>query len=85
MNTKLTLTIEQEIIEKAKKYAKSKGRSLSDLVENYFKTIVDTDPQKYKNQGSIAASLLGTFKEPENFDYKKDLQNFIAEKHLNNG
>jgi predicted HicB family RNase H-like nuclease len=39
MNAKLTLTIEQEVIEKAKKYAKQKGRSLSDLVENYFKTI----------------------------------------------
>ncbi|MDH5366136.1 MAG: DUF6364 family protein [Cyclobacteriaceae bacterium] len=40
MNTKLTLTIEQALIEKAKEYAKSKGRSLSDIVENYFKAIV---------------------------------------------
>ncbi len=37
MNKKLTLTIEQELISRAKKYAKDKGRSLSDLVENYFK------------------------------------------------
>ena len=34
MTTKLTLTIEQHIIEKAKVYAKSKGRSLSDIIEN---------------------------------------------------
>jgi len=40
MNTKLTLTIEQTLIEKAKEYAKAKGRSLSDIVENYFKAIV---------------------------------------------
>jgi hypothetical protein len=40
MNTKLTLTIEQALIEQAKKYAKGKGRSLSDLVGNYFKAIV---------------------------------------------
>lgn len=31
MSTKLTLTIEKEVIEKAKKYAKEKNRSLSDI------------------------------------------------------
>ncbi len=39
MNTKLTLTIEKEVIQIAKEYAKEKGQSLSDLVENYFKLI----------------------------------------------
>lgn len=39
MNTKLTLTIEKEGIEIAKKYAKEKGQSLSELVENYPKWI----------------------------------------------
>ena len=39
MNTKLTLTIDQSVIEKAKKYAKEKERSLSDLIENYLKLI----------------------------------------------
>ncbi|CAM3342923.1 DUF6364 family protein [Aequorivita lipolytica] len=85
MNTKLTLTIEQEVIEKAKAYAKGKGRSLSDLVENYFKTITASNQPDYKVHGSIAASLLGSFQEPENFDYKKELENAIAEKHLKNG
>ncbi len=35
MRTKLTLTINKDIIESAKRYAQSKGRSLPDLVENY--------------------------------------------------
>ncbi len=39
MNTKLTLTIEKTLIAKAKQYAKGKGRSLSDIVENYLKVI----------------------------------------------
>ncbi|WKN42377.1 DUF6364 family protein [Tunicatimonas pelagia] len=39
MNTKLTLTIEKEIIEIAKKYAKEKGQSLSEMVENYLKFV----------------------------------------------
>ena len=39
MNTKLTLTLEKEIIQKAKKYAKDKNRSLSDIIENYLKIL----------------------------------------------
>ena len=37
MNTKLTLTVEKKVIAKAKSYAKKQNRSLSKLVENYFK------------------------------------------------
>ena len=36
MDTKLTLTLEQNIIIKAKIYAKKNKRSLSDLIENYL-------------------------------------------------
>lgn len=32
MNTKVTLTIEKEVIEIAKEYAKEKGQSLSEMV-----------------------------------------------------
>jgi len=41
MNAKLTLTIEHTIIEKAKKYANNKGRSLSGIIENYLKAITN--------------------------------------------
>ena len=41
MNTKLTMTIEQTVIEKAKKYAKDKERSLSCLIENYLKALTN--------------------------------------------
>ncbi len=85
MNTKLTLTIEQEVIEKAKIYAKKKGRSLSDLVESYFKAITMSQEADFKSQGSLVSSLLGSFQEPEDFDYKKELEEAIAKKHLRNG
>jgi hypothetical protein len=39
MDTKLTLTIDKDVIERAKLYAKDRKRSLSDLVENYFKAL----------------------------------------------
>ena len=82
MNTKLTLTIEQSVIEKAKKYAKEKERSLSNLIENYLKAIT-----KEKNTGivrdtPITQSLKGTFHMPSDFDYKKDLTKNLSEKYL---
>ncbi len=36
METKLTLSLDKEIIEQAKKYAKQQKTSLSNMVENYF-------------------------------------------------
>ncbi|MGF7231189.1 DUF6364 family protein [Arachidicoccus sp.] len=41
MNTKLTLTIEQSVIERAKKYAGKRERSLSNLIENYLKALTN--------------------------------------------
>jgi hypothetical protein len=39
VSTKLTLTVEKSVIERAKSYAKSTGRSLSELVESYLEMI----------------------------------------------
>lgn len=82
MNTKLTLTIEQTLIEKAKEYAKGKGRSLSDIVENYFKVIVKEEGIVKSESTPIADSLRGSFKAPKDFDYKKELTKALAEKYL---
>lgn len=82
MNTKLTLTIEQTIIEKAKKYAHGKGRSLSDIVENYLKAITKEDNNESIGLTPIVKSLKGTFKAPQNIDYKKELSKRLTEKYL---
>lgn len=83
MNTKLTLTIEREIIERAKNYAKGKNRSLSDIIENYLKTL--TDKEKTNNEkklNPIVNSLRGSFKMPKDMDYKKELKNRLEKKYL---
>ncbi|MDP3432195.1 MAG: DUF6364 family protein [Bacteroidota bacterium] len=82
MNTKLTLTIEQSIIEKAKKYANVKGRSLSNIVENYLKAIKKEDNIESTDLTPIVKSLKGTFKAPKNIDYKKELPKRLTEKYL---
>lgn len=82
MDTKLTLTIEQQLINKAKKYAKSKGRSLSDLVENYFKFLLSSEENSRIEISQKVKSLKGSIKAPKNFDYKKALEEEILKKHL---
>lgn len=82
MNTKLTLTIEQSLIEKSKQYAKGKGRSLSDIIENYLKVIIKEDSVKVIDPTPITSSLRGSFKAPKDFDYKKELSKSLSGKYL---
>jgi len=82
MNTKLTLTIEQTIIKKAKKYANGKGRSLSNIIENYLKVITKEDDDESVELTPIVKSLKGSFKAPKNINYKKELSKRLTEKYL---
>ena len=84
MNTKLTLVLEQEIIQKAKDYAKKKNRSLSNIIENYLKSLTKEEGQTFaRNVSPITKSLRGSFKMPKDFDYKEELVNALDKKHLN--
>jgi hypothetical protein len=82
MSTKLTLTLDQSIIESAKSYAKGKGRSLSDIVENYLKTISREQTKSEIEITPVVKSLRGSFKAPGDFDYKKELAKGLAEKYM---
>jgi predicted CopG family antitoxin len=82
MNTKLTLTIEQAVIEKAKKYAKEKEHSLSDLIENYLKAITKDGDQEVIELTPTVKSLKGSFTAPADLDYKKELSKRLSEKYL---
>jgi formiminotetrahydrofolate cyclodeaminase len=80
MTTKLILTVEKSIIERAKSYAKNTGRSLSELIENYLETITQENgeeklsPQRKK--------IVGAVKLPKNFDQEKELRAYFESKHL---
>ena len=82
MNTKLTLTIQQDIIVRAKKYAKDKNRSLSDIIENYLKHLTNRDSITESELNPMVESLKGAFKMPKNFDYKQELGKRLEEKYL---
>ena len=46
METKLTLKLDQVVIKSAKKYAENNNRSLSKLVEDYFKNLPSENTQE---------------------------------------
>jgi len=74
MNTKLTLTLKKEIIDLAKKYASEKGRSLSEMVENYFKYLTEIKLEEKSDELSPRVKKLrGVVKVKSDFDYKKIL------------
>lgn len=80
MNSKLTLTINQTVIEKAKRYARGKGQSLSDMVENYLKDVT-SEQSSDEELTPIVKSLKGSFKDPGHLDYKKELRAALAKKY----
>ncbi|MBC8319647.1 MAG: hypothetical protein H8E34_02880 [Bacteroidetes bacterium] len=82
MITKLTLTIEEETIKRAKKFAKESGKSLSALVETYFKLLTKTKGVEENDKLTEKVnSLYGSVTVPDNFDYKAELEKAINEKH----
>lgn len=80
MTTKLTLTVEKTIIERAKSYAKKTGRSLSELIESYLESI--TEENYHSDLSPKLKKLIGSVKLPEDFDEEKELRSAIEKKHL---
>jgi hypothetical protein len=67
MKTRLNLTIDDALLDNIKAYASNKQTSVSELVENYFKTI--TKPAKRKNIINLVEKL-----EKPTIDSKADLK-----------
>jgi hypothetical protein len=84
MNTKLTLTVDKDVIDAAKKYAKSNGRSLSNIIEEYLKSLVENKSEESDFEISpLVQSLWGSVKPiPESMDYKEILAEELAKKYL---
>jgi hypothetical protein len=81
MSKKLTLNVDETIIEKAKAYAQQTGRSLSGLVENYLRGLVALEQPNSLIDDKISR-LSGKIKLPEDFDEEEALRSFLEEKHL---
>ncbi|MEN0006317.1 MAG: DUF6364 family protein [Bacteroidota bacterium] len=87
MSTKLTLTLDKNVIEQAKQYAKNEGRSLSNLIEDYLKVLITSANQEEEEFqfSPIVSSLKGAIKlEPdqvEHFNYKEVLEQELLDRY----
>jgi len=81
MDTKLTLMLEKRVIERAKAYARRHHKSLSGMVENYFKNLTETAKTDDEEVPELVKSLKGIAKMPANFDFKKDYARHLEDKY----
>ena len=82
METKLTLRLNDSVIERAKIYAKSQRISLSKMIESYLDSL--TREKDIDNKISITPlveSLSGVIKLPVDFDYKNEYSDYLTEKY----
>jgi hypothetical protein len=80
MNKKLTLSLNEEVIEKAKIYAEYTGSSLSGLAEDYFEKLISPAPIPDSSDRLLAIS--GKIKLPKDFDSDQARRTAVKEKHL---
>ncbi|NEN25096.1 hypothetical protein G3O08_16470 [Cryomorpha ignava] len=80
MKSKLTLSINEQVISDSKKYARNHGRSLSSIVEEYLETLVSNENVRLLD---IVQELKGSVKTPEDFtSYKETLEDALLEKYI---
>ena len=75
METKLTLKLDQSVIHSAKKYAENHNRSLSKIVEDYFRNLISENASQ-KKYSPLVEELSGVISEKNlmNIDYVSYLE-----------
>ncbi len=82
MTTKLTLSVEKRVVERAKVYAKRTGRSLSEIIEAYLETLTSEHAQKHNEISPKLRKIIGVVKLPKNFNEAKAKRTNLENKHL---
>ena len=75
METKLTLKLDKSVIQSAKQYAHHRNRSLSGLVEDYFRNLVASEGKQQLHYSPLVEELSGVISE-------KDLNNLSYTDYL---
>jgi len=80
MDTKLTLKLDKEIINRAKVYAESKKISLSKLIESYLQLLTKENSTK-EEISPLVESLSGVITLPKKYDDKDDYADHLTQKY----
>ncbi len=80
MNTKLTLSLDHDIIEQAKEFAQSQHQSLSKLIEGYLRQVT-----KGREVGAslppLVAKLSGVLDARTIDNHKREYADYLADKY----
>jgi len=80
MNAKLTLKMDDSVIDSAKRFARSHQTSLSKLAETYFRAITREATTQRRISG-VVGELAGLLKNKEVVSSKNDYINYLEEKY----
>ena len=80
MDTKLTIKLDNDVIFRAKRYAKHRKTSLSKMIESYLDSVTKPDSDDTEIT-PLVRSLSGVISLPEKYDYKKDRTDFLIKKY----
>jgi hypothetical protein len=84
MNTELTLKLDKEVIESARKYAEMQNRSLSEMIESYLQSLVIQEISKDVDEISISPfvkSMSSGVHIPADLDYKTEYPKYLSDKY----
>jgi hypothetical protein len=81
MDAKLTLKLNQKVIEKAKKYASGKKMSLSRIIEAYLRSLTSDSESSEFEISPFVKSIASGIEIPSDFDYKKEYAEYLMEKY----
>jgi hypothetical protein len=79
MNTKLTIRLNNHVIEKAKNYAHNQKISLSKIIESYLDSITQKKTDDFELT-PLVKRLSGVIDLPKDYDYKNDHSDYLPEK-----
>lgn len=80
MKEKLTLSIERETKRRAKQYARAKGKSISEMVEEFLNQLA-SEEQWQPPEGSVVEKLSGSLPINDERPYKEIITETLSEKY----
>lgn len=81
MESKLILSLDKNLLERAENYAKQHGQSLPDIIETFLKKIVETSKQAAEVSPAIK-KLQGSVNLQDDLEYKEELKKALQSKYL---
>jgi Family of unknown function (DUF6364) len=80
MDTKLTIKLNDDVISRAKRYAKHRKTSLSKMIESYLDSVTKPSSKEIEIT-PLVKSLSGVITLTDDYDYKKDYADHLTSKY----